>query len=67
MTARAKALSVKLDTLIAPGFEALVFQASLAIDDIYDLTYVRKDGSRFPAISSLTAPRIATRTASTSS
>jgi PAS domain S-box-containing protein len=55
--ARAKALSVELDTLIAPGFEALVFKASRGIEDIYELTYIRKDGSRFPAVVSVTALR----------
>src|SRR5450755_2847404 len=55
--ARAKALSVELSTLIAPGFEALVFKASRGIEDIYELTYIRKDGSRFPAIVSVTALR----------
>jgi len=55
--ARAKALSVELATPIAPGFEALVFKASRGIEDIYELTYIRKDGSRFPAIVSVTALR----------
>src|SRR6187455_2762184 len=55
--ARAKALSLELDTPIAPGFEALVFKASRGIEDIYELTYIRKDGSRFPAIVSVTALR----------
>src|SRR5438874_351993 len=55
--ARAKALSVELGTPITPGFEALVFKASRAIEDIYELTYIRKDGSRFPAVVSVTALR----------
>jgi PAS domain S-box-containing protein len=55
--ARAKALSVELETSIAPGFEALVFKASRGIEDIYELTYIRKDGSRFPAVVSVTALR----------
>ncbi len=55
--ARAKALSMELGTTIAPGFEALVFKASRGIEDIYELTYIRKDGSRFPAIVSVTALR----------
>src|SRR4026208_1940281 len=46
---RAKALSLELATPITPGFEALVFKASRGIEDIYELTYFRKDGSRFPA------------------
>ena len=55
--ARATALSVELGTPIAPGFEALVFKASRGIEDIYELTYIRKDGSRFPAVVSVTALR----------
>jgi PAS domain S-box-containing protein len=55
--ARAKALSIELDTPITPGFEALVFKASRGIEDIYELTYFRKDGSRFPAVVSVTALR----------
>ena len=55
--ARAAALSVELDTPITPGFEALVFKASRGIEDIYELTYIRKDGSRFPAVVSVTALR----------
>ncbi len=55
--ARAKALSIELGTQIEPGFEALVFKASRGIEDIYELTYIRKDGSRFPAIVSVTALR----------
>ncbi|MCF8178035.1 MAG: PAS domain S-box protein [Sulfuritalea sp.] len=55
--ARAKELSAELDTPIAPGFEALVFKASRGIEDIYELTYIRKDGSRFPAVVSVTALR----------
>src|ERR1700722_14604029 len=55
--ARAKELSVELSTPITPGFEALVFKASRGIEDIYELTYIRKDGSRFPAVVSVTALR----------
>ena len=55
--ARAKALSRELGTPITPGFDALVFKASRGIEDIYELTYVRKDGSRFPAVVSVTALR----------
>ena len=54
---RAEALSTELQTPIAPGFEALVFKASRGIEDIYELTYIRKDGSRFPAVVSVTALR----------
>ena len=55
--ARATALSVEFETPIAPGFEALVFKASRGIEDIYELTHIRKDGSRFPAVLSVTALR----------
>jgi PAS domain S-box-containing protein len=57
VVARAKALSLELGTQITPGFEALVFKASRGIEDIYELTYFRKDGSRFPAVVSVTALR----------
>ncbi len=57
MVARAEALSLERDTPITPGFEALVFKASRGIEDIYELTYIRKDGSRFPAVVSVTALR----------
>jgi len=57
LIARAKALSIELATPITPGFEALVFKASREIEDIYELTYIRKDGSRFPAMVSVTALR----------
>ena len=57
LIARAASLSLELDTPITPGFEALVFKASRGIEDIYELTYIRKDGSRFPAMVSVTALR----------
>ena len=61
LIARAKALSVELGTPITPGFEALVFKASRGIEDIYELTYIRKDGSRFGAVVSVGAARRAGR------
>src|SRR6202140_1611485 len=54
---RAQALSLELGTPITPGFEALAFKASRGIEDIYELTYICKGGSRFPAIVSITALR----------
>jgi signal transduction histidine kinase len=57
LIARAKSLSAELGTPITPGFAALVFKASRGIEDIYELTYIRKDGSRFPAVVSVTALR----------
>ncbi len=55
--ARAQSLSRELATPITPGFEALAFKASRGIEDSYDLTFICKDGSRFPAIVSITALR----------
>ena len=57
LVARAAELSAELATPITPGFEALVFKAARGIEDIYELTYFRKDGSRFPAVVSVTALR----------
>jgi signal transduction histidine kinase len=57
MITRATLLSVELATPIEPGFDALVFKASRGIEDIYELTYIRKDGSRIPAMVSVTALR----------
>ncbi len=57
MIARAAALSLELSANITPGFDALAFKASRGIEDIYELTYIRKDGTRFPAIVSVTALR----------
>ncbi|MCK9503889.1 MAG: ATP-binding protein [Porticoccaceae bacterium] len=54
---RAQALSLELATPIEPGFQALAFKASREIEDIYELTHIRKDGSRFPAIVSVTGLR----------
>ena len=57
LSARAAALSKDNAAPIAPNFETLVFKAARGIEDIYELTYIRKDGSRFPAIVSVTALR----------
>src|SRR4029453_15939644 len=62
LIARADTLSAELGTPIAPGFDALVFKASRGIEDIYELTYFRKDGSRFPGGVSVTALRDAQAT-----
>jgi signal transduction histidine kinase/CheY-like chemotaxis protein len=55
--ARAKGLSLELGVNIAPGFEALAYKASRQMRDLYELTYICKDGSRFPATISITALR----------
>ena len=57
LIARAASLSTECDTPILPGFEALVFNASRGIEDIYELTYARLDSTRFPANVSVTALR----------
>src|SRR5438270_880544 len=54
---RARTLSAEIGTPIAPGFEALVFKAAREIEDIYELTYIRKDKTQFPAVVSVTALR----------
>jgi PAS domain S-box-containing protein len=55
--ARAQELSRELGTHIQPGFEAMIFKASRGIEDIYELTYIRKDKTLLPAIVSVTALR----------
>ncbi len=57
MIARAQTLSNEFGTPITAGFEALVFKAARGIEDIYELTYLRKDGSCVPAVVSVTALR----------
>ena len=55
--ARAAEISLELGTTIAPGLDSLIYKASRGIEDIVELTYVRPDGTRFPAIVSVTALR----------
>ena len=55
LAVRAKALTIELGTPVTTGFEALVFKASHNIDEMCELTCIRKDDSRFPAIVSVTA------------
>jgi signal transduction histidine kinase/ActR/RegA family two-component response regulator len=55
--ARAAALSLEFGVTITPGLEALVYKASRGIEDIVELTYIRPDGTRFPAVVSVTALR----------
>lgn len=52
---RAEALSAEFHTTILPGFEALVYKAVRGLEDIYELTYIRADGTRVPALVSVTA------------
>lgn len=55
--ARATALSKEFSTPISAGFGSLAFKASRGIEDSYELTYISKDGGRFPALVSITALR----------
>ena len=55
--ARAAEISLELGATIAPGLDSLIYKASRGIEDIVELTYVRPDGTRFPAIVSVTALR----------
>lgn len=55
--ARARTLSAASPTPIPPGFEALVFKAAQGIEDVFELTHARKDGSRFAAVVSVAALR----------
>ena len=50
-------MSAELGTPITPGFRGIGVQGLRGIEDIYELTYIRKDGSRFPAVVSVTALR----------
>jgi PAS domain S-box-containing protein len=57
LTTRADALSVQYGVSIAPGFESLAYKSSREIHDIYELTYIHKNGKRIPALVSITALR----------
>ncbi len=47
---RARALSVEFSTPVAAGFEALVWKAARGVEDQYELSFIRKDGSRLPCV-----------------
>ncbi|MDB5218990.1 MAG: sensor protein, partial [Myxococcaceae bacterium] len=57
LATRAAALSLEYGVAIATGFEVLSFKAARGIEDNYEVTKVRKDGSRLAAIVSVTALR----------
>ena len=57
LMARAEALSQHYGMAIKPGIEALTFKASREIDDVYELTFICKDGSRLAASVSVTVLR----------
>ncbi len=52
--ARAKELTAELGREVSPGFEAFVAKAELGRPDQREWTYIRKDGSHFPALLSVT-------------
>jgi PAS domain S-box-containing protein len=52
---RAQELSQELGVTIAPGFEAFVAKAQRGEIDEREWSYIRKDGSRFPVLLSVTA------------
>jgi PAS domain S-box-containing protein len=54
---RAYVLSEELGVTIEPGFEVFVAKARQGIADENEWTYIRKDGSRFPVLLSITALR----------
>ena len=55
LAARARFLSDKLGTPVAPGFETLVVEARRGWRSEVEWTFVRKDGSAFPGLLSVTA------------
>ena len=55
LQALAEALSSEFSTMLAPGFEALVFKAARGIENVHELTHIRRDGSRVPITVSVTA------------
>lgn len=52
---RARIFSAELDTLVEPGFEVFAAKARLNQPNEYEWTYIRKDGSCFPVLLSVTA------------
>jgi two-component system sensor histidine kinase/response regulator len=57
MELRAEALSKELGRRIEPGFEVFVAKARERPPDENEWSYIRKDGSRFPVLLSITALR----------
>ncbi|ACK65411.1 PAS/PAC sensor hybrid histidine kinase [Rippkaea orientalis PCC 8801] len=54
---KAQELSLELGRVIEPGFEVFVAKARLGEPDEGEWSYIRKDGSRFPVLLSVTALR----------
>lgn len=57
IAARAAELQRQYGQPVAAGFEAFVFEARLGLVSEREWTYVRRDGSRFPVLLSVTAIR----------
>lgn len=60
--ARARALSIKYNRTIEPGFEAFVHESRAGLVDEHEWTYIRKDGSRFQVQLAVSALRNASQT-----
>ena len=54
IAARARELSVELGREVKPDFDAFIAKSELGQPDQREWTYVRKDGSRFPVLLSVT-------------
>lgn len=54
---RAACLSAEFGTPIAAGVEAMTYKAARGIEDIHELTWLRGDGGRLPALVSISALR----------
>ena len=54
---RARALGLEFAADVTPGFEGLVFKAARGLEDPYELTWIRKDGSRIASVVSVSALR----------
>jgi two-component system sensor histidine kinase/response regulator len=52
---RSMELSKELGHAVEPGFETFVAKARLGVPDENEWTYIRKDGSRYPVLLSVTA------------
>ena len=57
MKNRAKALSVEFGTNVKTGIEALTLKAAQGVEDIYEMSCIRHDGSRIPVVMTVTALR----------
>ncbi|MDB6121168.1 MAG: sensor signal transduction histidine kinase [Pedosphaera sp.] len=57
MAARARIFSEELGVTIEPGFEVFVARAQRGLPNEYEWMYLRKDGSRFPVLLSVSALR----------